>query len=94
MTDLFGNPVIEDGPAMTPAEQRKLTRRDPKPNGYAMPPGGGPFDETCGSCSHHVISRHAKDYHKCELTRAKWTHGRATDILVRSPACAKWERKP
>lgn len=61
-----------------------------KAKGYAAAPGSGPAGETCGSCSHHAIRRYAKSYHKCELTRACWTGGRATDILVRAPACHKW----
>lgn len=90
MSDLFGNAVIEDGPAITPAERRKLGRRDPLPRGYAATPGTGPSGETCGSCWHHATVQHAKAYHKCELMRQSWTGGRATDILVRSPACALW----
>jgi hypothetical protein len=90
MSDLFGN-VIPDGPAMTPAERRKMTRRATVPNGYATPPGTGPEGETCRSCVHHMIIWHAKAYHKCGLLRQVWTGGRATDILVRSPACSKWE---
>lgn len=92
MSDLFGNPVIPDGPAMSPAERRKATRKEPVPRGYAALPGTGPVGETCGSCAHHAVVQHAKLYHKCGLMRRVWTGGRATDILVRSAACAKWER--
>ena len=60
--------------------------------GYADHPGTGPKGETCGSCSHHVISSMGKQYHKCDLARAKWTGGRGSDILVRAEACSKWER--
>jgi hypothetical protein len=56
--------------------------------GYAAPPGTGPAGQTCGTCEH--IVRGAK-YRKCELIRAKWTHGPGTDILARSAACNKWE---
>lgn len=90
--DLFDNPVIEDGPAMTPAERRKATRKEPMPKGYAATPGTGPAGETCGSCAHHAIVTHAKRYHKCGLMRQIWTGGKGTDILVRSPACAQWQR--
>ena len=95
MTDLFGNPEIPDGPAMTPAERKALLkkRKDPKPQGYAATPGTGPEGETCGSCRHHAIVQHAKIYHKCGLMRQLWTGGGKTDIRVRSPACAKWEAK-
>lgn len=57
--------------------------------GYADHPGTGPADETCGSCKH--ISR-GRRWTKCKLTRACWTGGRRTDILVRAAACSKWER--
>lgn len=62
-----------------------------RPNGYGHVPGGGPAGETCGSCRHHVILRYSKNYHKCELARGKWTGGRGSDILVKSPACQKWQ---
>jgi hypothetical protein len=88
--DLFGNPVIPDGPALTLDQRRRLTRKDPKPKGYAAAPGTGPSDETCGSCGNHSIVHQAKTYHKCALMRQTWTGGRATDILVRSPACKLW----
>lgn len=85
--------IVPDGPAMTPAERRKVTRRDPEPRGYAARPGTGPAGETCRTCRHNVVTEHAaKPYHKCELMRRVWTGGRATDILVRSPACSQWER--
>lgn len=35
----------------------------------------------------------AGDYHKCRLMRAYWTGGRATDILVKWPACRKFQAK-
>jgi hypothetical protein len=60
--------------------------------GYAHFPGGGPAGETCGSCRHHVVRQYSKAYHKCELARACWTGGRASDILVRAAACSKWEK--
>ena len=95
MRDLFGNEVTE-------AQARALLRRgavgqpngrrDPTPAGYAAPPGTGPEGERCGTCRFHVINRLAKKYHKCGLMRARWTGGRKTDILLRSPACKLWER--
>lgn len=60
--------------------------------GYADRPGTGPTGETCGSCTHHVIKSMGKRYHKCLLTRPCWTGGKATDILVRAPACSKWTK--
>jgi hypothetical protein len=60
-----------------------------QPRGYAAPPGTGPAGETCGSCQHDSASRR---YHKCLLNAAAWGHTRRSDILARSPACAKWEK--
>lgn len=59
-----------------------------QPRGYFYHPGTGPAGETCGSCKHCASGNR---YSKCALNRARWTHGRATDILVRSPACRHWE---
>jgi hypothetical protein len=60
-----------------------------QPRGYAAPPGTGPAGETCGSCQHDSASRR---YHKCLLNARLWGHTRRSDILARSPACAKWEK--
>lgn len=61
-----------------------------QPKGYAALPGGGPTGETCGSC--RFLARFPK-YFKCKLVRDRWTGGRGSDILFRSPACSKWERR-
>lgn len=93
MLDLFGKMVpvpTSADPAMTPKQRRKLNRRPTEPRGYAMPPGTGPEGETCGTCEH--IMRTAK-YRKCELNRARWTHGPGTDIKARTAACSKWEKE-
>ncbi|OLE54210.1 MAG: hypothetical protein AUG51_09375 [Acidobacteria bacterium 13_1_20CM_3_53_8] len=74
-------------------EPGKKKRKEPRPQGYATQPGTGPEGETCGSCKYHEVIRYSKNYHKCALTRGTWTHGRASDILVRTPACSKWEGK-
>jgi len=63
-----------------------------QPRGYADHPGTGPTGETCGSCKHHVGVQHARVYHKCGLACGLWTGGRRSDILVRAPACSKWEK--
>lgn len=62
--------------------------------GYAAKPGTGPAGETCNTCAHCRvrISRSARRYYKCQLLMSHWTDGRATDVVLRSPACAKWER--
>lgn len=65
-----------------------------QPKGYAAPPGTGPAGETCGSCRHRTgKGTGQKTFPGCALTRACWTSGRGTDILVRAPACRKWEAK-
>lgn len=57
--------------------------------GYAATPGSGPKDETCKTCDHAVRSGGygQKNFSKCALMKAHWTHGEGTDILMRSPAC-------
>ena len=85
---------MADDFALSPDERRMVfpKYKATVPRGYAAPPGSGPDGETCGSCNHHVARRYAKIYHKCDLMRAYWTGGGATDIRVRSPACSRWER--
>jgi hypothetical protein len=57
--------------------------------GYAGYPGSGPQGETCGSCNYFLtLHYHGKTYFKCDAT--EWTHGAATDIRKRSPACSYW----
>lgn len=65
-----------------------------QPRGYFYPPGTGPADETCGSCEHLVHKRMSKSYPKCGLNEAKWTGGRGSDVLVKSPACKYWKARP
>lgn len=83
------------GPALTPAQRRSITRRTPRPKGYAKPPGSGPAGETCKSCTHIRLSGSpgGKSFFKCGLLEAHWTHGTGTDILAGSPACSLWEKK-
>jgi hypothetical protein len=64
-----------------------------EPRGYADRPGTGPEGETCRTCQHYVRVRHARTYPKCNLTRACWTGGRRSDILVNAAACSKWEKR-
>lgn len=65
-----------------------------EPRGYAMPPGSGPAGETCGTCQNLTRAQYtAGRYYKCALAKSLWTHGRKTDVLVHSPACAKWLAK-
>lgn len=83
--------------AMTPKEREqfmnKLQPPKSKKKGYAAIPGTGPEGETCRSCKHSVIKGGtAKNYYKCALMRNLWTGGQGTDILLRSPACRRWEK--
>ncbi len=56
---------------------------------YADLPGSGPTGKACKTCDHHIAWHgNTKVYHKCDLI--KMTHGSATDIKVRTPACAKY----
>lgn len=75
--------------AMTPA-QRRAMRGGPRKSGHAAPVGSGPPGETCGTCQHLSRRTMAKTYLKCELMRAKWTGGGATDVRARDAACSKW----
>jgi hypothetical protein len=80
--------------ALTPQERKKLfSQQVGKKRGYVAPPGTGPEGETCRSCQHSVKrGGTAGTFYKCALNRSKWTGGYGTDILLRSPACSKWER--
>jgi hypothetical protein len=57
---------------------------------YAATPGTGPAGETCASCAHLTSPPGNKRHPKCGLT--KYTHGDATTIRTRTPACSKWEK--
>ncbi len=92
MTEALEQYLLFANPGSQAVENTKRGKHYIQPRGYADRPGTGPAGETCGTCrfSHRVgHGRHPK----CELTRAAWTHSRRTDILMRAPACRKWERK-
>jgi hypothetical protein len=57
---------------------------------YAATPGSGPPGKTCGDCAFLRFTGNVKHYPKCGLV--KYTHGDATTIQRRSPACAKFEQ--
>lgn len=69
---------------------RNGKRKDPTPSGYAAIPGTGPEGETCASCRNLVRQHYAKTYLKCGVIVERWTGGRKTDVLARSPACLRW----
>lgn len=95
MRDLFGN-------ELTMEQALALKRKKPPSSREHMvkarlaaglhPHRGdplGPEGEKCGSCEHHRVRVWAGTYHKCAL--GPDSHGPATDIRVRWPACAKWK---
>lgn len=59
-----------------------------EPRGYYGMPGTGPEGMTCRKCAHYY---NASGFPKCGKNRARWTHGRASDILASSPACNYFE---
>ena len=63
------------------------------PAGYVAPPGTGPAGETCGSCAHcrYRKNRRGRHFYKCALAVAAWTGGRGSDVLLKSPACRRWQ---
>lgn len=64
----------------------------PRPAGYAAQPGTGPEGETCGTCAHcRKKTGHAKVFYKCALMLSAWTHGRDSDVLLKSPACKQFQ---
>ena len=93
-------PVVEDAPkpVQEPSQMPLMILPESaskrwKIRGHAAMPGTGPNGETCRSCLHSVCKSLAKNYWKCELAKARWTGGGATDVRLRDPACAKWSAK-
>ncbi len=83
LRNIFGEPI-----ALPPKRGKHYV----KPSGHAAPPGSGPKGETCKTCRHLVrVQGGAKRYPKCGMAKGGWTHGRASDVLVSSPACSRWE---
>lgn len=58
---------------------------------YAAAPGTGPAGKTCQSCAHKIYTGGRKLHPKCGLT--KYTHGDATTIRTRTPACHRYEER-
>lgn len=96
--DLFGREVSME-------EARVLARKKPptsraalvilrKANGvhpHNALPLREPSGEKCGSCKHLFAHKWSKTYHKCGIGPV--SHGPATDVRVRWPACVKWEAR-
>ncbi len=86
--DLLGDPI--PAPLSELEEKRAKRRRADRPKGYAAPPGSGPSGEFCRSCQHAKRSPFHAAFWKCGLIRP--TKGPGTDIRLKSPACARWEK--
>jgi hypothetical protein len=68
-----------------------MTEKDPMLTGHAMAPGTGPEGEICKTCLHRTGIQFSRIAYKCELAKAKWGHGRRTDIRLKDLACGRWE---
>jgi len=79
--------TLFDGQPITEKEVARATRSG-KPGGYADIPGTGPVGEMCKTCASAI--RYGA-WAKCCLYPYP-THGRATDILLRTLACRKWTK--
>lgn len=87
--DPAGQPLM-----VLPASALKAKKPRVKRRGHAVTPGTGPAGETCGGCIHRVSVRGGnRAFSKCELSRARWTGGAASDIRIADPACAMWKSK-
>lgn len=61
--------------------------------GAPAPLGSGPAGETCGSCQNCChVQGHTKWYYKCLKMEKLWTHGAATDIRKKWPACKEFQQ--
>jgi hypothetical protein len=64
-----------------------------EPHGYPKTPGSGSEGETCKTCEHRVrMSAGNRKFYKCAMNREKWGNSIASDIVLKMPACALWEK--
>jgi hypothetical protein len=87
--------ALMDAPLNRPGKlnERRRVRSTTVPRGHAAPIGTGPAGESCGECKHLFRNELSRTYLKCELMRAIWTGGGATDVRAGDAACRRWERK-
>ncbi|MFM7010621.1 MAG: hypothetical protein ACKO0Z_15050 [Betaproteobacteria bacterium] len=96
MSDILSKFTDPNGPALTPAEKKRLHERMMRKygmKGHAGTPGNGPSEETCRTCQHYTLKVMSTTYRKCGLMKQYWTGGLKTDIRAGDPACEKWEKR-
>lgn len=87
--DLFGLPCSSADVNRDPAKvsgTRRLARASDMP---------GPDGEKCRSCQHAIGRQRTpggKVYYKCGIARHEATNGPGTDIRLKDPACARFEK--
>lgn len=89
---LFDLPAV-DAPPKLGADARRTIRRNATIAAGRHPTTRLPLladsTDTCGTCAHARCFGHGKrTYWKCELV--EMTHGPATDIRLKWPACTGW----
>jgi len=97
MTLFESEPVVVRGPAWPKLsadvrrrlrQEEMIARRRHPITGLALLIG---TSETCGKCRfREVFSYHTRSYPKCE--KGPITHGPATDVKAKWPACVLFER--
>jgi hypothetical protein len=84
--------TAEEQRAKTPSATKRRTQRNEAMIAKGLHPFGPPLrqprGETCGTCRFAQAVRMAGTYWKCE--KMQNTHGPATDLRLKWPACALW----
>lgn len=76
------------GAAMTERKRHMLEQGMHPATGVALRTG---LADSCGTCKNCVLTGNGNSsFYKCKLVHN--THGSATDIRLKWPACIKWER--
>lgn len=101
-----GHPAPETPPRVAPryrdtnknAERRRTAQGLHPRTALPLRAAGG----RCGTCGHCVavpVTANGRDgpttiHHKCALTKGTWGNGRASDVLLRWPACEGYKPAP
>jgi len=80
-----------DAPLRAQSQHFAPARATAAAKGYFTRPGSGPEGETCRSCANVVAHHYSRTFYKCALVTP--THGAATDIRLRWPACSGWRAR-